>query len=424
MKKLALLLLAMCLLFSIASAEGQRVISFWDTNPGEVATPLWQELIADFEAENPDIKVEYTGIPYTSSYEKIEVAIASDSLPDVTLVSQNWIANFVYQDALLPLDEMLPTWDEASQINSGVLDSIRTLSSDGLLYEMPITGCVECIWVRSDVLEEKGITINTWEDFFNAVPLLTDKDKGIYGFSIRGGNGSIDQLTSALFAYSNIPSYFDENGVCQINDPRIVEFLDRFDALYNTYTPESDINSGYAEMIAAFDSGVAMMICHNLGSYGEHLRAFGDTSKFKALSLPNSLDGNPAIKGGDNAGLSIFSSTKDPEAAWRFVSYIASHKATSKYNEAIGQLPVNALALKDDWIQQNDHTAMGAKLLASEDMNCVMLPLFLPNYNDIIINTLEPAYQELLLGEMTTKEFLDMWSDEMTKAYAAYLAEK
>ncbi|MEI3182506.1 MAG: hypothetical protein V8S98_03685 [Lachnospiraceae bacterium] len=38
-------------------------------------------------------------------------------------------------------------------------------------------------------------------------------------------------------------------------------------------------------MAAAFDSGVAGMIIHNLGSASNHMDAFeGDTSKFEELS--------------------------------------------------------------------------------------------------------------------------------------------
>ena len=108
---------------------------------------------------------------------------------------------------------------------------------------------------------------------------MTDASKGVYGFSFRGDSSSCVELQHAMYAYSGIEDYFDENGKCTINAPEHVEFVTRYAALYNKYTAESDITNGYKEMVAAFDGGYAAMIFHNTGSAAEHASALQPRSE-------------------------------------------------------------------------------------------------------------------------------------------------
>src|SRR5690242_16962853 len=56
-------------------------ITFWDTNAGPDRTPVWQELIRRFEAANPNITVQYVGIPIAQQLQKLQAAILSGAVP-------------------------------------------------------------------------------------------------------------------------------------------------------------------------------------------------------------------------------------------------------------------------------------------------------------------------------------------------------
>ena len=79
------------------------------------------------------------------------------------------------------------------------------------------------------MFEAKGLeTPTTWDEVFDDVEKLTDKSNGVYGFSIRGGAGSSQQLEQMLYQYSGITEMFDKDGNSTINDPKHVEFLEKF----------------------------------------------------------------------------------------------------------------------------------------------------------------------------------------------------
>lgn len=80
-------------------------ITFWDENASPERTPLWEEVIKQFEDANPSIDVEYVGIPNKSAKSKYDAAIAANDIPDVGSVQTTWLPEFAIRDALLPLDE-------------------------------------------------------------------------------------------------------------------------------------------------------------------------------------------------------------------------------------------------------------------------------------------------------------------------------
>ena len=88
-------------------SDGKTKITFWDENAGPQRTPIWEKLITDFEDANPDIDVEYVGLPKDSSKSKLDTAIAADDMPDVGSVQTSWLPEFSIREALLPLDDYL-----------------------------------------------------------------------------------------------------------------------------------------------------------------------------------------------------------------------------------------------------------------------------------------------------------------------------
>src|SRR5690606_12629535 len=86
------------------SESGKVTITFWDNNGG-VRTPIYKELIKRFEQANPDIRVEYVGIPISSVQQKYDTAVAGGDTPDVGGVTTSYLANLVGQQALEPAED-------------------------------------------------------------------------------------------------------------------------------------------------------------------------------------------------------------------------------------------------------------------------------------------------------------------------------
>lgn len=403
---------------SNGDGDEQVTITFWDENAGPQRTPIWEELIKRFEDENPDINVEYVGLPKDSAKSKMDTAIAANDMPDVASVQTSWLPEFAIRDALLPLDDYLADSELADLINKGAIDFNKKIVLDNKLYGIPYTQNLDIIWIRKDWFEDAGVKApETWDEFFAAAKSMT-KD-GKYGYTIRGGAGGSFQLQRLMYAFSGISEYVKEDGTSTINDPVHVDFLKDYFALYNKNTPKSDITNGYKEMVAAFDTGQVAMVHHNIGSYGEHSESL-EEGQYEAIPLPKTADGKYVAEGGNTINVAIFKTTKHPDAAWKFVEFINSAESQSYWNEIVGQIPTNADVLDFDWIQNAQHIKVAFEVYDNPDTILYQPPFYLPEYRSILDNVVDPGIQAVMSGDMTVEEFLDEWADAIEEAEAKY----
>ncbi len=395
-------------------------IVFWNENAAADRTAYYQELIAQFERENPDIDVEYVGLPKKAARLKINTAIATNELPDVCGVQSAWIAEFYDKDVLLNLDDYFADWEGHDDILPSVIDGNRRLAGDGGLYQLPNTMGMEIMWYRTDLFEKAGLQPpETWDEFFAAATKLTDKSKNQYGYTIRGGDGASIQLLRDLFAYSGETQFFDAQGRCVLREPIYADFLRRYLGLYRQATATSDITNGYQEMVAAFDSGQVAMMQHNMGSYGSHKRSL-PADDFAPLLLPMSLRGTIVQEANNVDGYGIFKTTAHPEAAWRFVSFLCSAQVQSWWNEQIGQIPVSRKALQSEWVNTLPHMRMARNALESDRIRFYNPPMYLPEYRQILDGA-DRSIEQVMMGAETPEQFLDEWSTQFENARAEYL---
>ena len=404
-----------------AAAAGEKVeITYWDQNADTKRTEIFNKLIADFEAENPNITVKLVPVPADQAKSKYDVAIQSHTAPDCGGVSQYWMSDFLIQDALVPLDDYIAGWDQKDKTLSEFDESIRSMAPDGKMYGLAHMVTVPVVCYNTELMNKSGCEIpEDWDGVFDCVEKMTDKANGVYGFSIRGGAGSSQQFEQMMYQYSGQLDMFDENGNSTANDPAHVELLEKFASIYNVYTPESDITNAVAEMNAAFDSGSAGMIFHNLGSYGQHVQTLGEDG-FAGLVRLNAANGTRTIVSNGAMCLSVFKDSKHPAEAFKFVSFLAQHEACSYISEQIGQIPCNKEALEDEWVQKAGPIKEAADALLDSSTTVTTLPINVIGYYDLHQNTLVEGFQNVLLGNMTAQEYLDSWASEMTRLKSEY----
>ncbi|MFG2371406.1 ABC transporter substrate-binding protein [Streptomyces sp. NPDC048504] len=396
--------------------SGKGTITFWDNNGG-VRTDIWKQIIADFEKKNPDIKVKYVGIPAASAQSKYDTAIQGGGLPDVGGVGTAVLAEVAVQGALEPLDSRLKSSSLNGKLSQNLLDVSKSAGGGDTLYQIPTSANNGTLWYRTDLFQAAGLDApTTWSKFYAAADKLTDKAKNKFGFTIRGGEGSIAPALDAVYGQTGITSFWNGDKTT-VNDPKNVAALAKYVGLFKKDTPSADLNNDFTKMVAQWDSGTIGMLSHNLGSYQDHLKALG-ADKFKGIPNPTLDDGTRVQISNPVDGLSLFKSSKNKEAAWKFIEFAVSAAENSKYNESAGQVPANTDAASAAWIQKSEPTQLAAAALNGASTKIVQLPYYLPDWNTISKADNEPNFQKLLLGKMTAKEFLDTLADQLNKAQA------
>ena len=426
MKKWLSILLSLVLtlsFFSVSQAEEQATVTFWLDDMTDARMEMVEKIISTFEASHPNIKIEFTGLPEDST-DKLMLAFEAGIAPDILNITSKNIATYIENGYVTDLTDLYAEKGNNAILESAIASATAYDRENNRLYYLP-SGCnFFCLWARSDWFAEKGLASPaTWDEFFADVEALTDKAAGRYGIALRGGSGAATNLEMLMYSYSGITNYFTEDGVCTVNDPKHVEFVDRYLSLYNVCSGEGDINYGWTQLAGAFQTGVAAIIQHNTGSSDAHYAAFnGDLTKFEAVPFPTSQTGNRVMQSLSWDGFAINSTAKDKEAAWEFLYYLCAAEGAAIYTEAIGLVPcvTELLTSEDSYVQNPEKPWMQTAAAVITDPTTLFYdcPTYMPSYSGALSSEIDPLVQQTMAGELTAQELLDTWAQIMNDMYA------
>lgn len=85
------------------AASPSKVV-FWKFSTRPAYIEAWNQTIAAFEAQNPDIDVEMQVVPWSEQQQRLITALTAGGLPDVSFLGNNVVAQFQAIGALEPLD--------------------------------------------------------------------------------------------------------------------------------------------------------------------------------------------------------------------------------------------------------------------------------------------------------------------------------
>ncbi|WP_116953468.1 ABC transporter substrate-binding protein [Jiangella endophytica] len=399
-------------------AEGEVRLTYWDHSGNADESDTLRQILAEFEEQHEGVTVEFLSLPSDSALQKINTAISSDSTPDVSSISGSFLSPFVSQGALLDLEDYFAESSLRDELDPELVESVRGDAPDGVLHSLPFTGTSSILWYRSDWFAEAGIdAIPTWDGFFQTVAQLTDKSQGRYGFTIRGGEGSVFPLLQYAFAYTGIEDFFVD-GEATVDDPAMVEAVQRYVDLYDVSTPTADLNNGYAPMVGQFDAGDIAIVQHNLGSLANHEEAL--PGAFAATTFPPSATGRNVVLSDPLQQYVVYEGTDHPDEAWELVEYLLSPEVNSRVNEMKSQLPTNVEARDDEWIGSIQALSAARDLQSSDDLAVVSPPLYLPEYSSIIRSDMEPVFQQVLAGQVAVADFLGQLAEKLEQAEAGF----
>ncbi|MFA6844766.1 MAG: extracellular solute-binding protein [Sphaerochaetaceae bacterium] len=148
---------------ALATEKGPTTLVFWSWLP---TTVQWDAMVNEFEKENPSIKIDYTRTEQSDYFEKLQVAMASGTGPDVfgmtTGPMVNQYAPFCAQMDTLS-DKDIPDW--RTVISQSAI--AECTSKDGQLVGMPmLVAGMDYLLYNDTLMKECGI---------NKVPATNDE---------------------------------------------------------------------------------------------------------------------------------------------------------------------------------------------------------------------------------------------------------
>jgi multiple sugar transport system substrate-binding protein len=329
-----------------APASQPITLTYWPAaNPPE--TRLAMRLAAQWNMENPDVQVRVQPLPAGRSTEEVLLAaIVAKATPDVSSnVSSALLARLVRAGGVVRLDDRVATAARLKERGSpAMLASLRL--PDGGIYAFPWKTNPEMLMYNVDLLAAAGVRPpRTHAELLHAFRRLTrDTD----------GDGRVDRwalwatLKTTWFErfYDFYPLYLASSGGRTLvtrgkvvfENEAAVAALELFRRAFDEgVLPRSNFALGRDPFA---DGTVAMKI---IGPW--FVKELNEIKvrglRYDVTPVPTADGTNPAdgFAFADLRSIAIFSTTRHPDAAARFVAYLTSPAADRMLIEEASQLP-------------------------------------------------------------------------------------
>ncbi len=334
LKKVFILLFFLLLIGGVVLG-GKFALGFFQSNQ-EVTIQYWglwendafiTPLITEFEASNPNVKVQYVKQNHRQYRERLQAAIARGDGPDVFRFHNTWVP--MLKDDLAPVPETVMS---ASAFSSAFYRvASRDLVAGQTIFGIPLMIDGLGLYYNEDMLASAGVALpTTYEELLQVVPQLTvrQEDQILTSAIAMGTTGNVEH-------FSDIVAVMMMQNGAKLTEPQGVE-AEQTLIFYRKFADPSDPvytwNETLDNSIVAFANGqVAMMFAPSWRAFD--IKQINPNLRFRIAPLPQ-LPGN-TVTWASYWVEGVSAKSKQKEAAWDFLSFITSRESATKlYTEA------------------------------------------------------------------------------------------
>ncbi|MGB7084532.1 MAG: sugar ABC transporter substrate-binding protein [Phormidesmis sp.] len=327
-----------------SSAEsGPAEVEFWTMQLSPKFDDYFNQLIADFEAENPDTTVKWVDVPWSDMETKILAAVSAGNAPDVVNLNPNFASQLAAKGAWLTLDDKLPAAEQAIYLPK--IWQATQLNGDSFGFPWYLTARVTLY--NTDIFEAAGVSEPpaTFEELAQVAQQIKD-ETGKYAFFVSFvPEDAADVLQS--FIQMGVP-LVDEEGNAAFNTPAGKDVFQYWTDLYQQeLLPREVLTQGHQQAIQLYQSGETAI----LASGAEFLDTIANNAPDIAAATQSApqITGSTGKKNVAAMDLVIPKDTDVEAAALKFASYVTNDANQLAFAKAANVLPSTVEAMKDSY---------------------------------------------------------------------------
>ncbi len=326
--------------------EGPIELKFWSLFTGGDGE-FFDAMIKAFNESQDEIVMVNDMVKFDNYYTKLTTALAAGNAPDVIVVHQGNLLNYVPSGSLLALDEYVSD-EMLADFQTAPLEACRF---DGKLYSLPLDVHPIVMYYNKDILAQAGIDKlpTTAEEFTAASEQILAKT-GKWGMAIDNTTGTykaytLTRLFMSMMAQQGGSLLSSDNTKANFNNEYGVKALTWLQDLVH----ESKVNPNELDYDAAmnvFKLGDAAFYFNGVWATGALEGVEG--LNFGAAPLPAFMGQSAAWAGSHTLAIPV-QKNQDPakvEAAVTFIDWMTSH---GEMWAKAGHIPTRkSVAEKDD----------------------------------------------------------------------------
>jgi multiple sugar transport system substrate-binding protein len=315
---------------AIGAGPATGTITMWAQGAEAEQLPT---LLKEFQAANPDVKVNVTPIPWSAAHNKYQTAIAGGTTPDIGQLGTTWMGEFGAANALtaapgdLNAGEFYPGSMKSAQVHGGTLGIPWYVDTPVLYY-------------RTDLAAKSGYQHPpaTWDDFKAMAKALQTKAGAKFGVALAPK----DFQGFLPFAWSNGAGLTSSDGTkWTLDDPAMVEAVRFYQSFFSEGIADRTPSTDAGAYEAAFVDGSVPMFIGGPFEVGQLNKAGGPgfAAKYATAVLPRAKSATSATSFVGGSNLVVFKKSANPRAAWKLIQFLSRPQTQVAWYKATGDLP-------------------------------------------------------------------------------------
>ncbi len=320
-------------------------LRFWGMGrEGEVV----QEMMPEFEAANPGIRVRVQQIPWSAAHEKLLTAFVGRSTPDVAQLGNTWLAEFAALGALERLDARIAASAEvdSSVYFPGIWETNRIERG---IYGIPWYVDTRLLFYRQDILRKAGYDSipGSWKEWRAAMEAVRAVvGAGRYAIFLPTN----DPTEIEIFGLQAGSSLLKDGGTRgAFTEPAFRRGFDFFLGLFRDGLAPPASNTQIANVYQEFARGYFSMYITGPWNLGEFKRRLPEElqGSWATSPLPGPDGSQSGVSLAGGSSLVIFEASKEKDAAWRLLEYLSRPEQQMRFYRLTGDLPARREAWRD-----------------------------------------------------------------------------
>ena len=380
---------------------GKTEVEFWTMQLSPDFDDYFNTLIANFEAENPDIAIDWLDVPWADMEKKILAAVSANNAPDVVNLNPNFASQLATKGAWLSLDDQLSE-EEQAVYQPGIWQATQL---DGNSFGFPWYLTTRVTLYNTELLEEAGVSEPpaTFEELATVAKQVKDKT-GKYAFFISFvPDDAADVLQS--FVQMGVP-LVDDAGNAAFDTPEGQAVFQYWTDLYQQeLLPQEVLTQGHAQAIQLYESGQTALLAsgaEKLDSISQNAPTIAEVTE----SAPQ-ITGSTGKKNVAAMDLVIPKATDAPEAAIAFATYVTNDANQLEFAKEANVLPSTVNAASDSYFSEVPESATPVEIARSVSASQlgdaeVLIPAMedVKELQKIVYNNLQAS----MLGQKTVEQ--------------------
>jgi len=386
----------------------------------------FKQLMPQFNAKYPDIKVQIDIVPYKAVRETLPVQLAAGTGPDIAAVTDPGGLSRYYLDLSPYIDvhywqasfgDVLDWYRDKSVYGNGRFNQgVTDIGIYALQTQLTLTGA----YINKTLFEQADVAIpaigSSWSEWAKAAKTVAKKTNTYSPMALdRSGHRLMGPIISSG------AKVFDGNSVALV-DQGFKTFVEQFVGWFEDGSMAREVwavgGATYKDAKREFVNGEVVLYFSGSWQVKPFDAAIRGAFDWQVIGSPCGIGGCSGMPGGN--GLVGFKQTKHPAAVAKFIDFFAQENIYQQLLSLTHNIPAHK-AVADEGVDYVGLSAVAAKALGSwtaevDKISPIAFKLQGYKYNRALFDIVAKRVTQAVVGELTVQQAMQRSKADLNKA--------